>query len=553
VKLRHISWGKALCLFLIASGCGPKGPPASHPECQRIEVLTSAATRVLVARPDSAFQYATRALQLSDSLNCPGGKADSHELIGMIFFHHGVYQEALHHLLEAGNIYGSLDLKEKIAENLNQQGLVCYPIRQSDLALKDHQRALAIYEQLHNRSGIAYSNGCIGHWYEKRQNYTEALEYQQKALQYYQEKNDRTGMATILENTGSIYEDQGNFPLALAYFTRALKLTEQTGDSLAMIVNINNIGDNYRKTRNYPLAVEWTQRAVALAAHLGDKYQLSAAYKDLSKVYSLTRDYEKAYKNLEIGRNLYQEMFEQDALRQASLFQTLFETERKNHAIQQFETDKRINTIIKAALSSFLIMVTMLGIVIISRQRLKIRQNANLIEQNRHIYETRSKLLQTEVENTHLHEQKLKDELGSKVKSLTAHTLHILSKNKILEDIQRKLSDLLQENPADHRKQVKMVLKMIDHNFIQDKDWDDFRYIFEQVHHDFFDKLQRRASDLTAADTRLAALIRLNIPSRDMAVVLGISPDSVRIARYRLRKKLKLNTGENLTHFLVSF
>ena len=514
--------------------------------------FTVAATRVLVARPDSAFHYATRALRLSDSLDCPDGKADSHELIGMVFYHHGVYQEALHHLLEAGNIYTALDRKEKIAENLNQQGLVCYNIRQSDLALKDHQRALSIYEQLHNQNGIAYSYGCIGHWYEKRQAYSEALQYQQKALSYYQGKNDLTGMATILENVGSIYEDLNNFPVALEYFTRALTLTQQTGDSLAMIVNINNIGDNYRKTNDYPLAVEWTQRAVALATHLGDKYQLSAAYKDLSKIYSLTHDYEKAYKNLEIGRNLYQEMFEQDAIRQASLFQTLFEIERKNHAIQQFETDKRLNTIIKAALSAFLIMVSMLGVVIISRQRLKINQNVRVIEQNSHIYEARSKLLQTEIENTHLHEQKLQDELGSKVKSLTAHTLHLLSKNRILEDIQQKLSDLLQENPADHRKQVKLVLKMIDHNFIQDKDWDDFRHIFEQVHHDFFDKLQRRAPDLTAADIRVAALIRLNIPSRDMAVVLGISPDSLRIARYRLRKKLALATGENLSHFLVS-
>ncbi|GHN01096.1 hypothetical protein WSM22_25850 [Cytophagales bacterium WSM2-2] len=93
---------------------------------------------------------------------------------------------------------------------------------------------------------------------------------------------------------------------------------------------------------------------------------------------------------------------------------------------------------------------------------------------------------------------------------------------------------------------------MIEQNFVQDKDWDDFRQIFEQVHQDFFQRLQRNSQDLTPSDLRLASLIRLNIPSKDIAVVLGISPDSLRIARYRLRKKLGMTQGDSLSHFIGS-
>jgi DNA-binding CsgD family transcriptional regulator len=160
--------------------------------------------------------------------------------------------------------------------------------------------------------------------------------------------------------------------------------------------------------------------------------------------------------------------------------------------------------------------------------------------------------MQAEIENTHLHEQKLQHELDAKAKSLTSHTLHIISKNKTLEDIQQKLSDLLKDGPTDNRKQLKAVVKMIEHNFVQDKDWDDFRQIFEQVHQEFFQRMQVKAPDLTPADLRLASLIRLNIPSKDISLVLGISPDSLRIARYRLRKKLNLDQGDSLTRFIGS-
>jgi DNA-binding CsgD family transcriptional regulator len=92
---------------------------------------------------------------------------------------------------------------------------------------------------------------------------------------------------------------------------------------------------------------------------------------------------------------------------------------------------------------------------------------------------------------------------------------------------------------------------MIDHNFTHDKEWDDFRQVFEKVHTHFFEKLSQRSPDLTPAELRLAALFRLNMSSKDMAATLGISQDSLRIARYRLKKKLQLPEEENLIHYLL--
>jgi tetratricopeptide (TPR) repeat protein len=460
---------KSLPFFLVLSfgfflsGCLKNTRGEQPTTCSKFDTLNKSATRVLFARPDSAFHLANLVLQLAQESNCYSAQAQSHQIIGMVLFHQGVYQESLRHLLQADAAFNELDQKRNRAETLNQLGLVYYTIKQPDLALQQHRKALMVFEQLEDEKGIAYSFGCIGHLYEKKKEFADALAYQQKALNYYQEADDKQGMATILENIGSIYEDLENYPVALDYFTRALKLTEVTGDSLSMIVNINNIGDNFRKTGQYEKAIEWTRKAVELAERLKDKYQTSSAYKDLSKTYGFKGDYKNAYDNLEIGRNLYEDMYTQDASRQLKLFQTLFEIETKNHDIQTLEADRKLSTIIKVTLGSSLVLLGMLTGVIISRQRLKIKGSKEIIAQNAQFYEAQNRLMKAEIENTHLHEQKLQNELETKAKSLTSHTLHIISKNKTLEAIQAKLAELLTDGPKDkdYRKHLKSLVKMI--------------------------------------------------------------------------------------------
>jgi len=62
--------------------------------------------------------------------------------------------------------------------------------------------------------------------------------------------------------------------------------------------------------------------------------------------------------------------------------------------------------------------------------------------------------------------------------------------------------------------------------------------------------LRKHCTDLSSTELRLCALIKLNISSKDIAVMMGITQDSLRVARYRLRKKLMLNHGDSLTVFI---
>ncbi|MEM7299205.1 MAG: LuxR C-terminal-related transcriptional regulator, partial [Bacteroidota bacterium] len=95
-------------------------------------------------------------------------------------------------------------------------------------------------------------------------------------------------------------------------------------------------------------------------------------------------------------------------------------------------------------------------------------------------------------------------------------------------------------------------------NRIKDKievqrNWDLFKLRFEQVHQDFFAKLRSEYPYLTPGDLRICALLKLNLSSKDIAGMLNISASSVDMARYRIRKKLKLRRKDSLVDFLIEY
>lgn len=74
--------------------------------------------------------------------------------------------------------------------------------------------------------------------------------------------------------------------------------------------------------------------------------------------------------------------------------------------------------------------------------------------------------------------------------------------------------------------------------------------LFESINKNFYAKIKAAFPEVSANDLKICALIKLNLSIKEMAGILNISPDSVKTARYRLRKKLQLVTEENLAEFI---
>ncbi|WP_207434179.1 tetratricopeptide repeat protein [Sabulibacter ruber] len=528
------------CVNLLLLSMGVCGQPAALRQAKELAQH----------RPDSAFRLLKNVLQEAVQQKDKKTEGLCLQQMGQIFYHQGRYPQALDHHLQADKIFREQQLPEQLAHNLNEMGTLHYYNRQEEVALKEHREALGIFRKTQDRKGTAFTYGNIGHFYEKRQVHDSAFHYQRMALGLYKQIKDSSGIAKIFENLGSIFEDLSKYDSAQYYFQQSLSINQRLNDQLAQLEVLNNMGDVLRKTGEYRKGLAYSWQAVRLAKKLGELYQLSSGYRDLAKAYHFLHQDDSAFFYMEQNRDALLKIYSDENNKQAALLSTLYEIEKKNNAITQLENARQRNVLLSIGAGIILVLLLSLGWVVISRQKLKLQNEQTLREQNEQMYHTQKELMETELKNKQLREQFLRSELETKGKELSSHTLHVIQKSQLLEQLRDKLQEMVKEDKRDQKKQLKQLLVLIQQNFSQDKYWEDFRGIFEQVHESFFQNLKQRCPDLTAADLRLVALLKMNLTSTEISTLLNISLDSLRVSRYRLRKKLNLPQGENLVAFI---
>jgi ligand-binding sensor domain-containing protein/DNA-binding CsgD family transcriptional regulator len=175
---------------------------------------------------------------------------------------------------------------------------------------------------------------------------------------------------------------------------------------------------------------------------------------------------------------------------------------------------------------------------------------SQLVEKRTAEIEVKSKqLFETEVKNAQLVAQKLNDELASKSKELTNYTLLIVQKNRLLDELKKKLKEVIRHPGTSNLRDFKNLIQLINYNFSPEKEWVEFNTNFNRLHEGFADSLKSKYPELTNYDIRLCKLYRIGIPTKDIAEAMGISQTSVKMARYRLRKKLGLPPDEDINKF----
>lgn len=542
------SMWKGLFILLFLSGLLSTGLAQSskHTATELLEKASGIDSK----DPEEAFRLVSALIQ--DPKQAKDlGYARAQALRGDLLMGLGLYQEALEPLYEAETLFLALDCKTCLADTHNLLGQLYYRIKNPESAIARHQKALELFTYLSDWHGIAESKGFLGGMYEKLGDYPLALAYQNESLAMFRSQGDHADMAFVMENIGSIYEDLERFDSAYYYFDQAYLHNLSAGDSTALIGNLNNLGDVFRKSGNQDSALYYTQKALDLSERLGKNYLKRSALVDLGKANALMGNYQQAYDYLEQVRLLSEVIFSEEAAKQLAVKEAQYELNQKIAQIEQLQQVNKADIRIRWLLIFSLVVLVGLALAMINRQKLKIRNSRALLDRQQELLEIKEKLIASEKENINLLEARMATEVEAQSKALTAQTLHVLDKNQMLEEIQEKLKKILEEDPKEQKKKIRNLIKQIDYNFSHDTDWEDFKYSFEKVHQDFFKKLNQTGNELTPGELKLASLMRMNLSSKEIASTLGISPESLRISRYRLRKKLNLEKGESLQQFLL--
>ena len=159
----------------------------------------------------------------------------------------------------------------------------------------------------------------------------------------------------------------------------------------------------------------------------------------------------------------------------------------------------------------------------------------------------------TEKEIEHLRNEALRTEMIHKEKELANSTMLLIKKNDILNKLRTDLHGVSTTmDNTQSKTSINSLIKRIDKEIDNEKQWKVFNMHIEQVYEDLFKKLKNNYPDLSPRELSLCAYLRMNISSKEIATLMNISARGVEISRYRIRKKLRLDREANLTEFMIN-
>ncbi|MEZ5198220.1 MAG: tetratricopeptide repeat protein [Bacteroidales bacterium] len=322
-------------------------------------------------------------------------------------------------------------------------------------------------------------------------------------------------------------------------------------DKVSISNSFNNIGILYALQKKYKKALLNFEEAKKVALEVGSKDNLQSIYRNMSEAYEDLYDYNAALEYFKLYEVVKDSMFNEDKTRKIEEMEARFEHEKKEKAIalqkaeiELLSKDLEIETVKRNGLFIGLLCTILGGIYLYISLRQRMKKNRLIREQERKLEEEKLLIAQLERDN-------YERELEFKKNELTSHALHMIQKNELLDTLKENIGKLEREDQNTNSVGYRSLKRIINGSVQIDKDWENFNRHFEQVHHGFYSKLKGEYEILTSNDLRLSAMLRMNLTSKEVAAIMNVSPESVKKARYRLRKKLKLEEEADLHSFMM--
>ena len=162
----------------------------------------------------------------------------------------------------------------------------------------------------------------------------------------------------------------------------------------------------------------------------------------------------------------------------------------------------------------------------------------------------REKNLENEKRMVQMRNEALRNEVKLKSKQLANTAMALVKKNETLQDIKREL--VSNTTSFDNQYAFKKILNKVNSSIAHKDEWKVFEYNFNQVHEDFFKSLKHKHTNLTPKDLRICAYIKMNLSNKEIAPLLNVSLRGLETHRYRLKKKLGLETETSISDYLLN-
>lgn len=287
----------------------------SKNDIEKTQILNQISNLYKTQNPDLMFDFANRALELSQKIKNKNEEANAYLNLGNSQIISGNYPKSLEYFSNAKNIFEELESepenKQKVQDGLARAygsiGIVFSEQSNYSKALEYHLKALNLYEKSDDKVRLARIYNNVGIVYKSRKEQFKALEYFLKAKELQEKIEDKTiGITTT--NIGNIYFDQKNYPKAIEFYQKASAYFQKYPNPRGEGELYNNLGLYYKETSESEKAVESWEKAKEKFNAIGDKFGISDTYFNLGEFYFEPNNLDKSLENTQKAKELATEI-----------------------------------------------------------------------------------------------------------------------------------------------------------------------------------------------------------------------------------------------------
>lgn len=493
------------------------------------------------------YQYAERALVLAKEANLPKEEATVFIDMGIIRSQLGDYLTALNHFAEAKSLIDKHDFVDLKTKYYLEKTGVLRRLEHYAENIQHNEEAIEWFIQQKDTIslGLAYNN--LGGIYHLQKNTDVAKQYFEKALATLK-NTTRQNDGMVMSNLAAVYQENKQYKKAITLFKNYLQeLRKKDHPNLVHVgAMLINLGSTYGFLGDTTTAFAYYDTATVLIHQEKIRDYQFLILQAISETYELSGDYANALKYYKDYEQLKNDMIGQDTQEQIAEWKVKYKSERKEKEIMNLQQVAKIKQQRYLLLTGVFILLAVIGLFLFYKR-------ASDFKKKKALHLTQQQLMESELKNKALEQEQLQKQLAFKNKDLTNLTLDISRKNEFSNQLVQQLNDLAPYVPKTAKNYLNNIKLFVTNNLQINEELEVFQKNIEEINQDFYHKLLAQFPNLTPKDTELCGLIKLNRTNKEIAAIKNISVSSAKMSRYRLRKKLGLESGENIVHFLRDF
>ena len=502
---------------------------------------------------DSALKYYRMALIYYQDIDDSLAVASALSGIASALIESGIYNDALEKLHEAENIYKNTSKHRELGIIYNNIALINARLGYEPKILQYGKMAIHQYLQADDTALLADGYANLGVSFKNSQLYDSALLYYHKSNELADAIGSKWLLAKNLHNMGVLFDEMDKPDEAFENYTASLKICTEENFPFGEFNNSVNLGDFALDQQDHQLAIRYFERARTLGREFGFD-MLGQVYHKLHLAHCGSGNDKQALEYLRMHMHFKDSLFEAQKHKEVMELQTRFETQKKEAQILKLEKEKQSEALLRAYLLLGVVGVVIVALLLLLRSRRKqaeVRQNNLKIEKENQQKKNQIEKLLLEKQLQEKAAEKYRLQLMLKEQELVYHTLKEAGLKHLIRKIKAALIPFtyLLAKKKDQEK-FTSAIEEISRDASQDP-LADFEEMFLQMHDDFYEKILKINPDFTRSELQMAALLRMNLPSKEIARLLNLALSTIDKRRHSIRKKLDLSPDQSLTGFLI--